>query len=242
MICSALLVPSWGFALTGSEIIRKSEEAVRGNTQTATYIVTIKTKRWTRSMKLKAWDDRTKKRSFSEVISPKKDAGNRFLLIDKTMKHFVPKLQQEITISPSMMMQSWMGSDFTNDDIVKESSIIEDYTHKLSGSKNVEGHECHVVELIPKPDAAVVWGKIMYYARKSDYLPVRQEYFSERGDLKRVMNFSNFKKIHDRVIPTFYKMETAGKDDRFTSMEIIDAKFNINIPASVFTLQNLKRR
>ncbi len=95
--------------------------------------------------------------SFAEILSPKKDAGNRFLLINDNMWHYVPKLQQTIKISPSMMLQSWMGSDFTNDDIVKQSSLIDDYTHTLEGRETVRGVECFKVVLVPKPNAAVVW-------------------------------------------------------------------------------------
>ena len=237
-----LLAPLTGYPLTGSEIIRRSENAVRGDTLIASYEITIKTRRWKRTMKMNSWEDRKTRRSFSEITAPKKDAGNRFLLIDKTMRHYVPSLQQEIIISPSMMLQSWMGSDFTNDDIVKESSILEDYSHILKGEETKDGHECYVIELQPKPGAPVVWGKIIYYARKADFLPLRQEYYGERGQLRRVMTCSDFKRVHDRVIPTFYKMETTGKEDRYTTLKIIDAKFNLTIPESVFTIQNLRRR
>jgi len=237
-----LLVPLTGYSLTGKEIIRRSEEAVRGNTLIASYEITIQTRRWERTMKMNSWEDRKTRRSFSEITAPKKDAGNRFLLIDKTMRHYVPSLQQEIIISPSMMLQSWMGSDFTNDDIVKESSILEDYNHILKGEETKDGHECYIIELQPKPGAPVVWGKIIYYARKPDYLPVRQEYYGERNQLRRVMYCSEFKRVHNRVIPTFYKMETEGKKDRYTSIKILNARFNLKIPESVFTIQNLRRR
>ena len=242
LISLILLTPLAGFSITGSEIIRRSEKAVRGDTLIASYEITIQTRRWERTMKMNSWEDRKGNRSFSEITASKKDAGNRFLLIDKTMRHYVPSLQQEIIISPSMMLQSWMGSDFTNDDIVKESSILEDYNHILKGEKTEAGHECYVIELQPKPDAPVVWGKIIYYARKKDYLPVRQEFYGERDQLRRVMTFSEFKKVHDRVIPTFYKMETEGKKDRYTTIKILNARFNLKIPESVFTIQNLRKR
>ena len=158
------------------------------------------------------------------------------------MWHYVPKLQQTIKISPSMMLQSWMGSDFSNDDIVKESSIVNDYTHHLIGRETVDGHECYKLELIPKPDVAVVWGKILYYARTNDYLPVREEFYSEHDVLKKRLTNSSFKQMHDRVIPTEYKMETLKKKDRYTLMVLKAAKFDVEIPNRIFTLQNLKRK
>ncbi len=231
-----------GFAMSATEIITESEKAVRGNSQIATIEMTIKTRRWTRTLTMKSWENRLQKKSFTEIFAPAKDAGNRFLLIDKNMWHYVPKLQQTIKISPSMMLQSWMGSDFTNDDIVKESSIIVDYTHRLDGSATIDGHRCHRIVLDPRPGAAVVWGKIVYFARESDYLPVREEFYNEHAVLKKIMTCGEFKRMHDRTIPTMYKMETAGKEGQYTLMKIRDAQFSIAIPARVFSLQNLTRR
>ncbi len=225
-----------------TDIIRKSEKAVRGNSMVGIYEITIKTRKWTRTMKMKSWERRTQKKSFSEITSPAKDAGNRFLLIDQDMRQYVPKLQKAIKISPSMMLQSWMGSDFTNDDIVKESSISKDYFHTLAGTENVDGHDCYKIIMKPKPESAVVWGKIIYFARKSDSLPVREEFYNEHGVMKKVMTLGEFRRMHDRVIPTLYKMETVRKKGRYTLMKIKYAKFNLKIPSRVFTLQNLKRR
>jgi len=229
-------------ALTAEEIISRSEKAVRGNTQTALYEITIKTKRWTRTLVVKSWENRILKKSFAEILSPKKDSGNRFLLVDKNMQHYVPNLQRVIKISPSMMLQPWMGSDFTNDDIVKESSILEDYTHELIGNGNMDGQDCYKIRLTPKPDAAVVWGMIVYYARTNDYLPVRQEFYNEHAVLKKTLSLGNFRLMHGRIIPTLYRMQAVKKDDGYTEMEIKNASFNGHIPDNIFTLQNLEKK
>lgn len=239
------------YALTAVEIIDRAEKSVRGDTQIALVEITIKNRRWTRTMKMKSWDNRVAKKSFAEILAPKKDAGNRFLMItaEKLMWHYNPDIGKEMKIHPSMMLQSWMGSDFTNDDIVKESSILDDYTHALDGKKKVEGHECYVIAMTPKPNAAVVWGKLIYYARASDCLPVKQEFYDQHGKLKKVMTMGNFKTMGGRVIPTTMKMITLKKHreqgetgDEYTQMDIKDVKFNVKIPNNVFSLQNLKRR
>lgn len=230
------------YALTAYEIIEMSEKAVRGDSQSGTFEITVKTRRWTRTMLLKSYENRLQKKSFTEISAPQKDAGNKFLLIDKNMWQFIPSLQQTIKISPSMMLQSWMGSDFSNDDIVKESSIKVDYTHKITGNETVDSHKCYKIELSPKPDAAVVWGKIIYYARESDFLPVKEEFYNEHGVLKKTMTLGNFRKMHDRVIPTIYKMQTVNKPEQYTLLEIKDAKFNVPIPDRIFSLQNLQRK
>lgn len=229
-------------ATTAKEVIDRAEKLMRGDTMISIMEITIKTRRWTRTMKMRSWDNRLLKKSFSEIIAPEKDAGNRFLLLDKTMFHYMPKLQAEMKISPSMMLQSWMGSDFTNDDIVKESSIIDDYTHTLEGKKTVGGMECYQVKLTPKPEAAVVWGKIIYYARVQDCLPMRQEFYNEHDVLKKVMTFDNIREMDGRTLPTRWKMETVGKKDRYTMLELKKIRFNAVIPNQTFTIQNLKRK
>src|SRR5271157_302994 len=150
-------------------------------------------------------------------------------------------------IQPSMMLQSWMGSDFTNDDIVKESSIIEDYVHSLDGKATVDGQECYRVMLKPKPEAAVVWGKILYYARTADCLPVKEEFYDQHGVLKKTMSCSNLKTMHGRLVPTVYRMATLKKRrdtdaDEYTMLEIKDVVFNVAIENRIFSLQHLKRR
>lgn len=237
-----LTLPKQSPALTGTEIIEKLDQTLQGDTQISLWEITIKTRRWTRTMELKSFMNRKEKKSFSEILGPKKDRGNRFLLLDKLMWHYVPKLGQTIKISPSMMLQSWMGSDFTNDDIVKESSIITDYTHRILSTVEKEGHTCWEVELSPVPEAAVVWGKILYYVRQEDCLPVLVEYYNEHGVMKKQLSYSKYRKVHDRVIPTRLTMITVGKKDRHTLLEVKGAKFNVPIPPRIFSLQNLKRR
>ncbi|MGL4369401.1 MAG: outer membrane lipoprotein-sorting protein [Spirochaetota bacterium] len=230
------------YALTAKEIIVKSDNAVRGATQYAAMTITIKTRRWTRTLVIKSWSERDSKKSFAEILSPEKDAGTRFLLMNKNMWQYLPKLQQTVKISPSMMMQSWMGSDLTNDDIVKESSIINDYTHEIIGTDTIDGILCWKLSLVPKPDAAVVWGRIIYYARQPDCLPVREEFYNERDQLKKTMTCGSVKAVRGRVIPTVYKVESTGKADQYTLMEITDAAFDTPLPGRIFTMQNLQRR
>lgn len=241
-IVTILLVCSNVAAQSAKEIIEKSEKAIRGNTSKSTVAITIKTRRWERTLKLVSYDNRLKRMSFAEILSPKKDAGNRFLLIKDNMWHYVPKLQQTIKIAPSMMLQSWMGSDFTNDDIVKQSSLIDDYTHTLEGRETVDGVECFKVVLVPKPNVAVVWGKIVYFASVSKLLPVREEFYNEHNQMTKLLTCSNVKMLGGREIPTVYIMKTITEPDRYTKMEIVDIQFDIEIPGNIFSFQNLQRK
>lgn len=250
-IVATIGLPISSSAVTGPEIIERSEAAIRGDTQIALIRITIKRRRWTRVMEIKSWDDRIAKKSFVDIIAPKKDAGNKFLMItrEKLMWEYNPDIGRVMKIFPSMMLQSWMGSDFTNDDIVKESSIIQDYTHVLEGRQTVDGMECYKVRLVPKPEAAVVWGKLIYFARINDFLPVRQEFYDQHGNLKKLLTCENFRHMGGRVIPAMYKMVTMKRHmaprergHEYTVMELIEIVFNARIDSHIFTIQNLSRR
>lgn len=229
-------------ALTGREIVEISDRIMQGRSQASVGEITIKTRRWTRTMKTGTFMIRKEKKTFFEILAPKKDAGNRFLLLDQLMWHYVPKLGQTIKISPSMMLQSWMGSDFTNDDIVKESSMIDDYTHRVTGRETIGAFDCFRIEMIPVPEAAIVWGKMVYFARAKDYLPVRVEFYNEHGVMKKYLTYSDYRRMDDRVIPVRMRMQTVGKKDRYTEMKYKKVRFNVNIPPKIFTLQHLKRK
>ncbi len=229
------------YSQTAKELIQKSDNLMRGNTSKMEIEIIIKSRRFERTLKVLSYENKNERKSFSIIIAPKKDAGNRFLLIKDNMWHYQPRIQKIIKISPSMMLNSWMGSDFSNDDIVKQSSIVVDYTHKVLGKESVDGHKCFKIELKPKPNAPVVWGKIICYVREKDYLPVRQELYNERNILKKEMIFSDFKKMHNRVVPTKYKMMTAGKKGQHTILIINKAQYNIRIPKKIFSKQYLKK-
>lgn len=134
-----------------------------------------------------------------------------------------------------------MGSDFTNDDLVKESSIVNDFTHQVTGSQVVEGYDCYVIELIPKPDAAVVWGKIIMWTGKDNFLQLKTEFFDEDGYLVNTMNLSNVKEIGGRVLPCHWEMIPADEEGNKTIIDLLNADFEKVIPESFFSQQNLKK-
>jgi outer membrane lipoprotein-sorting protein len=141
-----------------------------------------------------------------------------------------------------MMLQPWMGSDFTNDDLVKESSVIDDYTHKVIGAVDLDGQATYQVEATAKPDAAVVWGRIVYWVRKSDSVPLKQEYYDERGELVRVMSFSDVRRVGGRDMPTRWEMRPKNKPGNATTVVLKEAVFDQPIDAEVFTQRNLQKR
>ena len=140
-----------------------------------------------------------------------------------------------------MMMQSWMGSDMTNDDLVKESSIVEDYDHSIIGTETIEGYECYMIELIPHEDAPVVWGKIISWVSKEEYFSLKNEYYDEDGYLVNRETLSKIKNVGDRVIPTYFEIIPVEKPGQKTTMEFTHIKFNTPIEDGFFSIQNMKR-
>jgi len=226
--------------LTAKEIIDKANQLMRGNSSYAEMTMKIIRPKWDRTLSFKTWSKGTDY-SLIYVTEPVKEKGQVFLKREKEMWNWVPSIERMIKIPPSMMMQSWMGSDMTNDDLVKESSIVEDYTHSLTGTETLEGYECHVVELIPDEDAPVVWGKIVSWISKEQYFTLKNEYYDEDGYLINREILSKIKNVGDRTIPTYFEIIPVEKEGQKTTMEFTHIEFNAPIQNDFFSIQNMKR-
>jgi len=229
-------------AQDATEIVRKADQLMRGESSYMEMKMTIIRPDWQREMTLKGWS-KGRDRSLMVITAPARDKGTTFLMRDKEIWNWVPSIERTIKIPPSMMMQSWMGSDFTNDDLIKESSIVEDYHHTLLGTETIRGYDCYKIEMTPKSEAAVVWGKIRIWIAKETYFQVQVEYYDEDGYLVQTMNLSEFKKMDDRTIPTRLEMIPADPDKagHKTVVEYLEADFNIDIDDTFFSQQNMKR-
>jgi outer membrane lipoprotein-sorting protein len=150
-------------------------------------------------------------------------------------------IERVIKIPPSMMMQPWMGSDFTNDDLVREYSIVNDYTSSLIGNETVEGYDCYKVLLLPKPDAGVVWGKVMMWIAKKGYLELKTEYYDEDSKLVKTMTGTAIRSMGGRTIPTLWEMVPVDKHGEKTILQYQAIEFNADINRSFFSEQNMKR-
>ncbi len=226
---------------TGSEVVARVEQLLWGRTAQGQYEMTITTPHWQRTLKLRMWMRRPDK-TFVRILSPAKEAGIGSLRIKGEMWNYLPKVERIIKIPPSMMLQPWMGSDFSNDDLVKESSMVNDYTHEVAGTENYKGTEVYRVISTPKPEAAVVWGSIVYRVRKSDLMPVRQDYIDERGQVIKILTFSKIRKFGDRKLPSQWEMRPTQKPGNVTRIRVVDVVFDKPIKDSIFTLRNLRRR
>ena len=220
------------------EIIRRTEENLNGKTAQMQLAMEVHTKRTKRTMRMKSYSE-GKEKSFIRILYPGKDKGITFLKRDRQMWQYVPRIEKIIKIPASMMLQSWMGSDFTNDDLVKESSIYDDYQKKLLRESDSEFE----IELIPNEEAAVVWGRVIMRVSTQYYVPTSVDYYDEDGQLIRVLYYSDYKKFGDRTYPTLWQMEpkTEEKAGRRTVIRIESAVFDGEIDKAYFTKRALKR-
>jgi outer membrane lipoprotein-sorting protein len=226
--------------LTAEEIVKKAEDIMRGSSNVGKLTMKVTNPNFERTLTMDYWE-KGKDLSLVKITSPAKEAGMVSLKVDNNMWNYIPSIEKVIKIPPSMMMQSWMGSDFTNDDLVRESSIVDDYTPAMLEKKMLEEGEAYTLELTAKPEAPVVWGKILVSIRVADYAPLKYEYYDEKGKLIRVMSMSKIKKIGRRAYPTVWIMVPKNKEGRKTIIIVNEIKFDVPINSSIFSLSNLKR-
>jgi len=222
------------------EIIRKADEKRRGETSVAELTIFIKRPSWSREISVKTWSMNTDY-SLILITAPARDQGTVFLKRNNEIWNWIPSIDRNIKLPPSMMMQSWMGSDFTNDDLIKESSIIEDYSHKIVGDSVILGRGCYKIELIPKPDAPVVWGKIYSWIDKVDFIELRSELYDEEGFLINEVVFSEIKQLGGRKLPSVMEYIPVDKEGHKTVMHYHNVEYNTKLDESFFSLQNMKR-
>ena len=227
-------------AQTAKEIIAKADAIMRGTTSYSEIKITTVRPKWQKEMTLKTWTQGSDY-SASLVMSPAKEKGSVFLKRKNEVWNYLPSLERTIKLPPSMMMQSWMGTDLTNDDLVKQSSTVVDYTHQLLGSETLEGLECWKVELIPKEEATVVWGKIITWIDKADYMQMKMEFYDEDEELINLMTGTNVKSFGDKKLPSVMEFKPMDNEGHKTVIEYLVWDFNLDIPENYFTAQYVTR-
>lgn len=234
LLCTSL------FAQDMTSIIKQADEKFRGESSRGEMTMIIERPGWSRTVSMKNW---TLGNDYSliYITAPAKEQGQVFLKRDKEMWNWVPNIERMIKIPPSMMMQSWMGSDFTNDDLVKESQLANDYSNKLLGEEKVDGYSCYKIELIPHEDAPVVWGKVIMWVSKEELHWLKAEFYDEDGYLVNTEILTDVKVMDDRKMPTRLEMIPADEEGHKTVLIFDAIEFNVDLKESFFSQQNMKR-
>lgn len=227
-------------AQNATEIIKQADEKMQGESNEMEMTMQIVRPTWTRTVKFKSW---TKGRDFSITLitAPAKEKGQTFLKRKNDMWSWNPSINRMIKLPPSMMSQGWMGSDYTNDDLLKESSIVVDYTHKIIGSETIAGKDCYKIELRPKEGAAIVWGKQLKWISKDGVMQLKSEYYDEDEYLVRTELASDIKVMDGREIPTKFEIIPADDPENKTLVIMNKIKFDIEIEEAFFSQQNMKK-
>jgi outer membrane lipoprotein-sorting protein len=224
---------------TARQILERMEAQTRGTSMYAEMKMTTVRPRFTREVTMKTW---SKGDDFSMILitSPARDRGTSYLKRGKEIWNYVPNIDRLIKLPPSMMSQSWMGSDLSNDDLVRESSTINDFTYRIVNTTQYAGHTCWVLDLTPREGSSIVFGRVRMWITQSHYLQLKVENYDERGTLASTIQLSNIRQMGGRSIATEIEMIPADKPGHKTVLQYLDARFNLPIEDSFFTVQNMR--
>lgn len=228
--------------VSARDLASRVDEIFRGKSSylEATMIVTSPRLPEPRRVSFRAWEDVAKKRSFIRILGPPKDKGMGFLKLHPNMWNYIPRVERTLRIPPSMMLQSWMGSDFTNDDLVRESSQIDDYDHTLLGvDPDASGKRAYVLEYIPHEGAPVVWGRIVSWVAIDNLAPLRQDFYDEGGERLRELRYGDIRDVQGRPYPHSWAMTPLDKEGHETAVEIREIRFDEEFEDRIFTKRHL---
>ncbi len=224
---------------TAREIIDRVDRILRGESSYGIATMEVVTEHWERSLTMELWSLGTEY-ALIRVTAPRREEGLATLRAEDDIWNYLPRVDRTIKIPASLMMGAWMGSHFTNDDLVKESRLIDDYDIEISFEGPRDTVEVWEFVLTPKPEAAVVWGRIEYQVRKDDLMPTWARYYDEDGDLARTMDFGEYRTMGDRLVPTVMNMQPEDKPGERTTVRYSQIQFDIDIDKSFFSLRALR--
>ncbi|TNE56756.1 MAG: outer membrane lipoprotein-sorting protein [Alphaproteobacteria bacterium] len=222
--------------LSAEDLLRKVDELYRANTSEADIRMQIITPDWERTMSMQVWSEGMEK-TFIRILAPKKDRGIATLKLEDEMWNYFPKINKTIKVPPSMMMSSWMGSDFTNDDLVKEATLADDYT-----STREDTGCASLLTLVPKEETVTVWAKIEVLVDLGKLLPMEERFYNERGEKVRTMTFSDLKEFSGNLLPSKLEMVPHNKEGHMTVIYYDDLRLNVELDEDTFTWAKLKER
>lgn len=224
---------------TARELLDSTDNMHRGESSHAMVTMNVKTSRWTRSLTMESWSEGEDK-SLIVIRAPAKEAGMATLMVGDNIWNYLSRVDRTMKVPASLMGGSWMGSHFTNDDLVKDSRMADDFTYELTRRPAADGTGQYVVECVPKPDAPVVWGKVVV-ALSVDEVPTEITYWDEKGRLKRTMAFSSYREVNGRLVAGSMRLVPNDKPDEYTEVLYGEIEFGLKLPAETFTLQGLRR-
>jgi outer membrane lipoprotein-sorting protein len=225
--------------LTARQIIEKADQNMQGESNISTMTMTIKRPAWERTVGFKNWV-KGRDLALTLVTEPAKEKGQAFLKRKNDMWNYVPSIGRLVKLPPSMMSQGWMGSDYTNDDILNESSLVQDFTQEIISTGDFQGSKCYQLRLTPLENSNVVWGKIITWVSCTDFIFLKSEYYDENQALVRTETAGDIKIMDGRKIPTILEIIPADEPQNRTIVKIQSMDFDVKIDDNFFSQQNMK--
>ncbi len=223
------------------QILREVDDLWRGESSHARVAMQVKTEHYTRNMEMEAWS-KGKEETLVRIVAPLKEKGTATLKSGNNIFTYLPRTDRTIRLTSGMMLGSWMGSHFTNDDLVKESRREEDYDAHISFEGERDGRQVLEFTLLPKPDAAVVWGKLTLTVLAGSYIPLEELYYDEDMRVARTITFSDVKPLGGRERPAVLHVVPADKPDEYTELVYESLQLDIELSDAMFSLSSLRRR
>ena len=222
------------------QMLESMDQIIRGNSHKMTVTLDIKTKRWQRNYKINVWMKGVDN-AFARVLEPSKSEGQGFLRVKTRLWQYLPSAERTILIPPSLMLDDFLGSDFSNDDFVKLSYFPRDYESKILDEIEMDSFQTYHLELLPRPEAPVTYGKLELWLRKTDSAPIRWDFYNEKMELIRTLHYSEFKTFGKKEVPMVWKMENVKDKNRQTTVTILNAEYDIPISEDLFSRKNLEK-
>jgi len=242
----ALLILTWGVLPhpvsaqdSPEEVVRFVDDLLRGESSRGTVTMEVVTNRWQRSMEMEMWS-LGQDHSLVRVLSPARDAGTATLKVGRDIWNYLPRVDRTIKVPGAGMGGSWMGSHFTYDDLVRESSLVDDFKIQAGAARDRDGTAVREYLLTPRPEAPVVWSRLELEVRESDRMPLSIRYYDDRDGLARTMAFSEFRTMGGRLVPSRLSMRPEDRPGESTTLLYQELEFNIGLEATFFSLQRLR--
>jgi len=221
------------------DVVRRLDDLYRTSASSGHVELIAKTETQTRHLKMRVWS-KGKDKSLIIIDEPAREAGTQTLKVGNNLWNYLPKISRTIRIPPSMMLSSWMGTDFTNDDLVKDTSYERDFNTRIVGRSTDPNGWKGVMDV--RPGVVGRWQKIEWVVNEEATLPVMARFYDRKGRLARTMRFTDVKVMGGRRIPTRVILETVDQPGHQTELRYLDMKFNVKLPDNLFSLSQLERQ
>jgi hypothetical protein len=224
--------------LSAKEIVAKADDLLRGDSSTGKVKMTIAREKWARHLTF-SFQEKEKNRFIVRITEPALQRGNATLKVRKNLWNYVARHEKTVKVPPSMAMEPWMGSDFSHNDLIRYDSYVDDYDHTLIEEGVENGAPVYRIRLDARPETPVEWLRIVTVIRKEDYVPVRHEFYSDKYEKVRLLEFSRPRRVGDRTVPTVWKVFKVKSPEAYTLMEYEDLRFNVPVDEAAFRVERL---